>query len=45
MQRECPVTMYLPAGFRRTESYPLLVVHDGGDFLQYSGAKGWYSTT
>jgi enterochelin esterase family protein len=39
MQRECPVTMYLPAGFRRTESYPLLVVHDGGDFLQYSGAK------
>jgi len=39
MQRDCPVTMYLPAGFRRTESYPLLVVHDGGDFLQYSAAK------
>ena len=39
MQRDCPVTMYLPARFSRTESYPLLVVHDGGDFLQYSAAK------
>jgi enterochelin esterase-like enzyme len=39
MQRDCPVTMYLPARFRRTESYPLLVVHDGGEFLQYAAAK------
>lgn len=39
MQRDCLVTMYLPAGFRRTESYPLLVVHDGGQFLQYAAAK------
>ncbi len=39
MQRDCPVTMYLPARFSRTESYPLLVIHDGGDFLQYSAAK------
>jgi enterochelin esterase-like enzyme len=39
MQRDCPVTMYLPARFSRTESYPLLVVHDGGDFLRYSAAK------
>jgi enterochelin esterase family protein len=39
MERECPVTVYLPAGFRSTESYPLLVVHDGGEFLQYAAAK------
>lgn len=34
-----PVTLYLPARFRRTATYPLLVVHDGGDFLQYAAAK------
>jgi enterochelin esterase-like enzyme len=39
LQRRCPVTMYLPARFRRTESYPLLVVHDGGEFLQYAAMK------
>ena len=39
LQRDCPVTIYLPARFRRDTSYPLLVVHDGGDFLQYSAAK------
>jgi enterochelin esterase family protein len=39
LQRDCQVTLYLPAGFRRTASYPLLVLHDGGDFLQYSAAK------
>ena len=39
MQRDCPVTLYLPARFSRTESYPLMVVHDGGDFLQYSAVK------
>jgi enterochelin esterase-like enzyme len=37
--RDCPVTLYLPARFRSTASYPLLVVHDGGDFLQYASAK------
>jgi enterochelin esterase-like enzyme len=37
--RDCPVTLYLPARFRRTASYPLLVVHDGPDFLQYAAAK------
>jgi enterochelin esterase-like enzyme len=37
--RECRVTLYLPAGFSRTRSYPLLVVHDGGEFLQYAAAK------
>jgi enterochelin esterase-like enzyme len=39
LARDCPVTLYLPAGFRRTASYPLLVVHDGGEFLQYAAAK------
>ena len=39
MQRDFSLTMYLPARFRRTESYPLLVVHDGGEFLQYAAMK------
>jgi enterochelin esterase-like enzyme len=39
LQRDCPVTLYLPAGFRRDATYPLLVVHDGGEFLQYAAAK------
>ncbi len=37
--RDCPITVYLPAGFRRSRFYSLLVVHDGGDFLQYAAAK------
>jgi enterochelin esterase family protein len=37
--RDCPVTVYLPARFRRTATYPLLVVHDGPDFLQYAAAQ------
>jgi enterochelin esterase-like enzyme len=39
LERDCPVTIYLPAGFSRIKSYSLLVVHDGGDFLQYAAAK------
>jgi len=39
LRRDCPVTLYLPARFRRTARYPLLVVHDGGDYLQYAAAK------
>jgi len=39
LRRDCRVTLYLPARFRRTASYPLLVVHDGGDFLQYAAAQ------
>lgn len=30
------VTIYLPARFRRRRRYPLLVVHDGTDFLKYA---------
>jgi enterochelin esterase-like enzyme len=39
LRRDCPVTLYLPARFRRSARYPLLVMHDGGDFLQYAAAK------
>jgi enterochelin esterase-like enzyme len=39
LERDCQATLYLPAGFDRSASYPLLVVHDGGDFLQYAAAK------
>jgi enterochelin esterase family protein len=39
LRRDCPVTVYLPARFRPTASFPLLLVHDGGDFLRYSAAK------
>jgi enterochelin esterase family protein len=34
-----PVTLYLPAGFRPTGAYPLVVMHDGGDFLRYAAAQ------
>lgn len=31
-----PLSIYLPARFRRTRRYPLLVVHDGEDYLRFS---------
>ena len=37
--RDCRVSLYLPAGFRPTGRYPLLIVHDGGDFLRYAAAQ------
>ncbi|MFL6139406.1 MAG: alpha/beta hydrolase-fold protein [Frankiaceae bacterium] len=37
--RDARVTLYLPARFRSTTRYPLLVVHDGGDFLQYASMR------
>ena len=37
--RDAHVRVYLPARFRTTASYPLLVVHDGDDFLQYAAMK------
>jgi enterochelin esterase-like enzyme len=39
LRRDCQVTLYLPARFRRTARYPLLIVHDGGDYLEYASAK------
>lgn len=32
-------TLYLPARFRRTRRYPLLVVHDGGDYINFTSMK------
>jgi len=34
--RDRPVSVYLPARFRPTRRYPLLVVHDGSDYLRFS---------
>ena len=39
LRRDAKVTLYLPARFRRTARYPLLVVHDGGDYLKYAAAS------
>lgn len=33
------VLVYVPARYRKTRRYPLLVVHDGGDFLRYADLK------
>ncbi|MGH9320666.1 MAG: alpha/beta hydrolase-fold protein [Vicinamibacteria bacterium] len=33
------VVLYLPARFRPTRRYDLLVVHDGPEYIQYSGMK------
>ncbi len=37
--RPAHVSLYLPARFRRTRRYPLLIVHDGGDYLAYSSLQ------
>lgn len=39
LRRDAHTTLYLPARFRRTRRYPLLVVHDGSDYLQYASFK------
>ncbi len=39
LRRISPVSVYLPARFRRTVRYPLLVVHDGEDYLRYAAMK------
>ncbi len=31
--------LYLPARMRTSRRYPLLVIHDGGDYLNYTGMK------
>jgi len=33
------VTLYLPARFRTTRRYPLLITHDGGDFLRFASLQ------
>ena len=32
-------TLYLPARFRARRRYPLLIVHDGPDYLEYAGLR------
>jgi enterochelin esterase family protein len=39
LRRDCTVQIYLPARFTPTGRYPLLVVHDGRDFIEYAAAK------
>jgi len=37
--RDSRFDVYLPARFRPTRRYPLLVVHDGSDYLRYAAAS------
>lgn len=39
LRRTCQAQVYLPARFRVDSRYPLLVVHDGADYLQYASAQ------
>ncbi len=39
LRREQPITVYLPARFNRALRYPLLIVHDGQDYLDYAAMK------
>ena len=39
LDAERQVRLYLPARFRRTRRYPLLVVHDGLDYLRFADLK------
>jgi enterochelin esterase-like enzyme len=39
LRRDCAVTLYLPARLQRSARYPLLIVHDGGDYLAYASAR------
>ncbi|MCB9760389.1 MAG: esterase family protein [Alphaproteobacteria bacterium] len=36
---EREVTVYLPNEYRRTKRYPLILCHDGPDYLKYAGVK------
>ena len=38
-RRDNRVTVYLPARYSTNTRYPLLIVHDGGDFLEYAAMK------
>lgn len=37
--RDVPLQLYKPARFRTTRKYPLLVVHDGDDYLNYASLQ------
>ncbi|HSU34337.1 MAG TPA: alpha/beta hydrolase-fold protein [Propionibacteriaceae bacterium] len=39
LRRDVHFRVYLPARFRTVVRYPLLIVHDGADYLDYTAAK------
>lgn len=39
LRREQPIRLYLPARYSSALRYPLLVVHDGTDYLDYAAMK------
>ena len=39
LRRDQPVQIYLPARYNPVQRYPLLVVHDGTDYLQFAAMK------
>jgi enterochelin esterase-like enzyme len=39
LRRDCHVTLYLPARFQRTARYPMLIVHDGSDYIKYASVR------
>lgn len=39
LRRQVHYRLYLPARFRPTAHYPLVIVHDGSDYLDYASAK------
>ncbi len=39
LRREQPFHLYLPARFNRAMRYPLLVVHDGTDYLSFAAMR------
>lgn len=39
LRRDQPVHIYLPARFNRAQRYPLLVVHDGTDYLNFAAMR------
>ena len=39
LRRDVPCRVYLPARFSDVQSYPVLIVHDGDDYLNYAAMK------
>ena len=39
LRREVHFRVYLPARFRTVVRYPLMIVHDGADYLHYAAAR------
>lgn len=39
LRRNTTIRVYLPARYRSSSAYPLLVVHDGDDYLNYAAMK------